>query len=245
MNIHIVMPAYNEGSGIEDFIKEIFSIKNENSLKVTVIDDCSTDKTIEALERLKKQFEEFTYFVNRTNLGHGPSTILAIRAGLQSGSEYVCTVDGDGQFPAKEIYNLINETAKNPNTIGEGVRKNRKEPVFRVIVTFTTRILVRINCGQSPRDANTPLRVYPAALLTNLVDGIPQESRIPNLKFSAIARTEGLNIIELGVNTRVRRGGDPLGSTWNQKRKNLPSRNFIKFCKESIFEWFEFSKRKT
>jgi dolichol-phosphate mannosyltransferase len=243
-SIHIVMPCYNEGEGIQGFIDEIFEEMKDTNFRVTVIDDYSQDQTSDILKLLKEKHDNFDFFTNIENLGHGKSTALAMRKGIESNSEIVCTVDGDGQFRGKDIASLIRESYSGDFDIIEGCRVERNEPLFRGVVTKSVKFLVYLSSGDSPTDANTPLRVYKREKLINLVDMLPEGTMIPNLFISRFSRQQKLRIKELNVISLPRRGHETVGTTWNQKHKLLPSKRFIKFCRSAILEWTKFSNRK-
>lgn len=243
-SIHIVMPCYNEGEGIQEFIDEIFKEMSDTKFRVTVIDDYSQDKTSVILKSLKKQYDNFEFFTNTENLGHGRTTALAIRKGLESNSEIVCTVDGDGQFRGEDIASLIQESHSGEYDIVEGCRVKRNDPLFRGVVTKSVKFLVFLSSGDTPTDANTPLRVYKREKLISLINLVPEGTMIPNLFISRLSRQQKLRIKEINVISLPRRGHDTLGSTWNQKHKLLPSKRFIKFCRSAILEWTKFSNRK-
>ena len=55
----IIIPVYNEEGSILKLIDEIYTYLNiyKNDFDLTIIDDCSNDKTAEILQNLKKKFQ--------------------------------------------------------------------------------------------------------------------------------------------------------------------------------------------
>ena len=241
--VHIVMPCFNEAEGIQEFIDEIYKELESIDFEITVIDDASQDKTAHTLSLLEKKYNTFHYFVNTKNMGHGMSTILAMNKGIESGSEIICTVDGDGQFLGKDIAIVISALRNEHYDVIEGCRVSRNEALFRRIVTRTVKWLVYLTVGAPPTDANTPLRAYRRDTLSMMLVKIPKETLIPNLFISALSRRLKVQIKEIDVTSLPRRGQEVLGSTWNQKTKLLPSRRFIRFCINASVEWIKFSTR--
>lgn len=236
MKIAIVMPAYNEAEGIYEFISEICESFEFHSLEIFVVNDLSTDATVEEIERLKNQ-AKITILTNSENSGHGRSTLTALRAGLGSGAEFVLSVDGDGQFLGGDLLNVALRLETGQFDIVEGARTNRSDPLFRKLTSFVTRGLVFLRCGVWPIDANTPLRCYEKGALGKLLDTIPAESQIPNLWISFQSRKGRYKISEMRVSSLERRGATSTGTMWGKGLKFIPSKRFIDFCRQATVEW--------
>jgi dolichol-phosphate mannosyltransferase len=235
--IAIVMPTFNEGHGIEVFVKQILGEFKGLSLKIIVVDDCSTDDSGIVLSRLVEQGYIQRLFSNESNLGHGPSTIKALRLGLESEAEFVLSVDSDGQFFAKDLLRLYSKISVSDLDLIEGIRTNRDEPTYRKIVSALTRLLVFLKCFKWPGDANTPLRIYRASTLGELLTPIPKHLLIPNIFFSINARRRDLRFEEIQVDFRERFGISSIGTTWGKATKSLPNRRFVKFCFRAVRQW--------
>lgn len=237
-----VMPAYNEADGIAEFLEEIvFHLGAGTS--VVVVDDTSTDGTGNVVRRLAQQGLPVTLVTNDVNLGHGPSTVKALRAGLVANPDVLVAVDGDGQFFGEDIARLVKLITSSDLDIVEGVRTQRGDPFFRRVASAVTRLLVRAKTSVPPLDANTPLRVYRPAALETLLERIPADAMTPNLLMSALARTSGHLVHEERVSSRVRRGAEAGGSTWQARHTELPSRRFIIFCAKAGVQWASLSRR--
>lgn len=139
--ISVVLPAHNEEGCIKELLLEIEKTVN-NPLELVVVDDGSTDKTLEILknyEIYKSQNTKKIVVLSR-RFGHQ----YALMAGLSNvakESELILTMDSDFQDDPHDIPFLL---AK----IGEGydcvyaVRKSRKEGLF---MNFLFRIFYRIH----------------------------------------------------------------------------------------------------
>jgi len=234
--IMVVMPAYNEGEGIGGFLDEIVQAFAGRRVRILVVDDASTDGTAAAVTTAREGGVPVEVLVNASNRGHGPSTIRALRSGLEEGADVVVAVDGDGQFLGQDIA-AVAECAMVEDVAVEGCRFDRSDPWFRRFVSSGTRLLVRTASGASPRDANTPLRAYPSPLLRSLLGRIPDDLATPNLIISALLRIDGHPIVEIPVRSLPRRGADATGSTWGRRARLLPTRRFISFCRRALTQW--------
>jgi dolichol-phosphate mannosyltransferase len=234
--IAVVMPAFNEAEGIVGFLEEIVQAFQEGQVSVLVVDDASTDGTAATVTAAAERGLPVRVVVNQPNRGHGPSTLRALRCGLDEGVDVVVAVDGDGQFLGTDIA-AVAVRAQAEGVPVEGCRFDRSDPWFRRLVSGVTRLLVRAASGTNPQDANTPLRAYPATLLQALLDRLSKDLVTPNLIISALLRRDGVTIIEMPVRSLPRRGSTAAGSTWGQRVHILPSRRFIMFCWRAFTQW--------
>jgi|688.fasta_scaffold532449_2 glycosyltransferase involved in cell wall biosynthesis len=226
----ITMPCFNEAEGLEGFIEELFSELDIYLVKIIIINDNSTDDTLFVINKLLSRFPKVICHTNKVNLGHGPSSVIGMRLALETQSEYILTIDGDGQFLPLEIKEFLQNESLSDFEVLEGVRKKRKDPYFRKIVTFLLRVMVYFSTKKFPSDANTPLRLYHRSTLEKLVTSIDPSSPTPNLRISILSRKLNLKIQQREFTSIVRRGHSQTGTTWKSKRDYLPSKRFLSFC---------------
>lgn len=236
----VVMPAFDEADGITGFLTEILDAFESVHVSIRIIDDCSSDGTAHGVAELASRGLPVHVTSNRANLGHGPSTVAALREGLASGAEVVVTVDGDGQFLGRDIAAVARAVVPGGRMVVEGVRTVRSDPLYRRVVSLGTRALVRVACGVTPEDANTPLRGYPREVLNGLLSRLPSEPMVPNLMISALTRADGIRVLQIPVRSMPRRGASTVGTSWGGIGRMLPSRRFIRFCRAAITDWRAF-----
>jgi|688.fasta_scaffold26855_7 dolichol-phosphate mannosyltransferase len=236
-SIVITMPIYNEEQGVGEFIDEIFSFLTSYKIVFIVVNDCSTDRTIEKIEELRQRGIEIQLLNNQHNVGHGMSTRRGLEEALNLKSDLIISVDGDGQFLGEEIAEIIKISIENPGCVVEGVRKNRSEPYYRKIVTNLTRVLVMTRTFKPVGDANTPLRAYPPVILRKILGLVPNKALIPNLFISVISRLMKIEVIERDVTSLSRRGQTSEGVTWGHTRRNVPPKRYVVFCLKAIRQW--------
>jgi dolichol-phosphate mannosyltransferase len=234
--IAICMPIFNEGSGITEFLNEIHDQFQSYKVAFYLIDDFSNDSTEVVLQELALRLP-ISYRRNERNLGHGPSTLRALKFALTSGSDFILAVDGDGQFHAHEMKLLAERTIQSQSDIGLGVRVRRNEPAYRKFTSWVTRLIVNIKAKGRTLDANTPLRFYPRHSLESLLVDLENDNPIPNLCISAKVRKSNFKIETLKVEFCARRGDVSESVSWGRSLFNLPSKRFLKFCFKSIRYW--------
>jgi glycosyltransferase involved in cell wall biosynthesis len=234
------MPAWNEAEGIKDFIIEINNSISSENVVFWVVDDFSTDDTAVEITNMGRLGIDVRLLRNHENIGHGPSTLRALKAGLDSGAEFILSVDGDGQFLGRDIEKILRALKTSECDVFEGVRIRRGEPNYRRFTSMMTRTLVWIRVREWVSDANTPLRVYRRDCLEVLLRNVPENSPIPNLFISALSRKRNLKIGSMVVLFGDRRGTQKTGTTWGKSKSYLPSRRFLKFCTRATSEWLKY-----
>jgi dolichol-phosphate mannosyltransferase len=234
--IAICMPAFNEEEGIGIFLQELYSAFEDQQVSFVVVDDCSTDHTVRKLQELSRENFPVNIFSNLQNRGHGYSTVKALREALNTNPDLVIAVDGDGQFFPEDIRIAADSLVSGVEVV-EGVRSNRKDPLFRRFVSRVTRTLIFLRSGTLPLDANTPLRIYNPETLEMLIGLVPKETPVPNLFISSITRKRKISYREILVRSRDRLGSETTGSTWGRSPNWLPSRSFVRFVFSAVRSW--------
>ena len=231
------MPSFKEADGIVEFLREISQSFADYEATLLVVDDHSPDSTVEVVEKLARDLGRIVVLPQQRNRGHGPSTLIALKAGLELAPEVIIATDGDGQISGQDLRKLCDAVLLSEISYAEGIRTCRSDPWFRRVVSATTRSLIWVRSGKMVRDANTPFRAYRPNQLSQILNHLPSESAIPNLVISALVRSWSWNVGEVQVVSRTRRGNSTDGSTWNQKNPLLPSSYFLRFCLQAIKEW--------
>ena len=224
--VAVAIPAYNEADGIGGFLQEVDRALSPHveELILVVVDDASTDETASVLEQTRGTLTgRLEPVISPVNRGHGPSLMAAYRRALSFGPDYVLQVDGDGQFHGSDLRRVLVLLRDDAHAVG-GVRRFRQDPWFRMIMTRLVRGYVHRSFGVLARDANCPLRGYDAAVLSDLLQVLPDDALVPNLYLTVVASRRGLALLEVDVSHRVRRGRTAEGSGLGRSRSPIPWR---------------------
>lgn len=212
--VAVAVPAFNESGGIGEFLAEIDTTlsRETSTLTLVVVDDASTDGTASVIEALSPSVSAEVKLVRlETNSGHGPALMRAYREALAVKPDFVIAVDGDGQFLGSDLRRVL--ALLRDTDLGVcGVRRFRYDPWVRMVMTRALRWFVSGAFGVPTRDANCPLRGYPAPLLSRLLEHVPDRALVPNLELTILAAVHGMSLVEVDVTHRVRRGGRATGT---------------------------------
>jgi dolichol-phosphate mannosyltransferase len=103
--VSIVIPSYNEEDNINALVDRLVPILSHYSdYEILLVDDGSTDNTLEIIQRLSEQNDKVKYLSFSRNFGHQ----MALKAGLDhvTGDCVIC-MDADLQHPPELIGQLI------------------------------------------------------------------------------------------------------------------------------------------
>jgi dolichyl-phosphate beta-glucosyltransferase len=140
----VVVPAYNEAERIVPFLKELLEFKAGNSYcrEILLVNDGSTDSTLEVLERFKPKIKVVSYKKNR---GKG----YAVKQGMLAASqEAIVFMDADGSTRADQLPKMVKALEEFPFVTGTRKRKESvivyKQPFGRKIASAVFNFLVRL-----------------------------------------------------------------------------------------------------
>lgn len=139
--VSILIPAFNEEQSLPQVIRETYDFLKNRSFdgEVLVLDDKSSDRTLEVLKQLQAQYREMRFFSHPRNLGVGQALQTL---GRNARKEYCFFLPADGQVKASELDKFL------PHLEGAdlivGYRKIRADSPARKILS---RIFNRIFAG--------------------------------------------------------------------------------------------------
>ena len=208
IDILLLIPCFNEEENIEHILEHLRDVKqnlqkrSEFNLEILIINDGSTDRTIQILEK-NNQDSLFTIINFKENKGYGYTLINGFKYAKEMKFSWIISIDMDGQHEPKCLYKFIELILTNPpEQIISGSRYKNSDLFWQnpwkdrfLVNTIITGILNTI--GFSITDAFCGLKAYECNAINDLdlqINGyeIPIEIWIKSIK-------KGYKIVEVGV----------------------------------------------
>lgn len=124
---------------------------------------------------------------------------------LAGGADYIFQTDSDGQTLPEEFAAFWNLREQYDMVIGW--RKARQDGCFRVVVTKTLKLVIKLCFGVNITDANTPFRLMKATTLKKYIRLIPENFNLSNVILSVIYAKKGCRVKYIPITFRPRQGG--------------------------------------
>lgn len=237
MKLVVQIPCLNEETTLPLVLQSIPGhIKGISEIIVLVIDDGSSDKTVEVARQ-----HGVKHFVRHArNQGLGRSFHDGIQAALALGADIVVNTDGDNQYPQERIADLVQPILQGRADIVIGDRQTDKIAHF----SFAKKILQRLGSAVVNRAAGTRL--------PDAVSGFRAYSRESLFRLNTVTRfsyctetiiqagNKGLSIASIPIETNPKlRESRLFGSTSEHVRKSaiIIIRAFIMYKPYVIFGW--------
>ena len=208
IDILLLIPCFNEEENIEHILEHLRHVKqnslkrSEFNLKILVINDGSTDRTKQILEKNNNN-SLFTIVNFKDNKGYGYTLIKGFRYAKEMKFSWIISFDMDGQHEPTYLYKFIDLILEKPSEqIISGSRYKNSDHFWQkpwkdrfLVNAIITGILNTI--GFSITDAFCGLKAYECNAINDLelkINGyeISIEIWIKSLK-------KGLSILEKGV----------------------------------------------
>lgn len=160
MKLIIQIPCYNEEKTLPQVLADIpKKIHGVDIIETQVIDDGSTDKTLEVARNLGVNH----ILTNGTNKGLAYSFKVGINNAINLGADYLVNTDGDNQYQGKDIKKLVETAISKRADLVVGCRPIMNHPEFSLIKkylqVFGSWILRKIS-KTDIKDAASGFRVY-------------------------------------------------------------------------------------
>ena len=147
IKLSIIIPVYNEEKTINEVINQVLKVSLNNIKKeIIIVDDFSTDKTRETLDKIKS--DSIKIFYHQKNMGKGS----AIRTALKHATgEIILIQDADLEYSPEDYPKLISPILDKKTKAVYGTRlsyiKSHKRNMYRLhyfgnwVLTLITNLL--------------------------------------------------------------------------------------------------------
>ncbi|MGJ8648588.1 MAG: glycosyltransferase family 2 protein [Marinomonas colpomeniae] len=165
----IVIPVYNHEAAIENTLNQVLKY----GYPVVLVNDGSSDKCKNILEKLTQKHRETIYLVQLdVNKGKGGAVKAGMRFLLAQDFSHALQVDADGQHNISDLPFFIKAAEKEPNSLVCGVPiYDSSVPKHRYYSRYLTHVWVWINTlSFDIKDSMCGFRVYPLDQICKQID---------------------------------------------------------------------------
>ncbi|MHC4306225.1 MAG: glycosyltransferase family 2 protein [Planctomycetota bacterium] len=208
--LSIVAAAHNEQDNVGCLVVEIHAALDPSGIdyEVIVVDDGSTDRTLELLEQLLVDHPRLRVIrlLNTPGVsGRGSGQSAAFHAGIRASmGKLVALIDGDCQNDPTDIPSMVERITGGGADMVQGDRSaQRRDGLVRRISSWVGRFFRRLLLGDTIRDTGCSLRVMRRAVALAL----PLEFRGTHRFIPFMARQLGFRVVEMPVRHRARTAG--------------------------------------
>lgn len=204
MKLVIQIPCYNEEQSLPVTLRDLPKhIDGIDEIEILVIDDGSTDKTVEVANELGVD-EVISLGANK---GLANAFVAGINKALDMGADIIVNTDADNQYDASYIKDIVKPLLENKADIVIGARPvsdikhfSRLKKILQKLGSFVMRCVSKTDV----KDAPSGFRAFSrnAALQLNVFDNYTY-----TLETIIQAKAKGLVIesVEVGVNPELRK----------------------------------------
>ncbi len=159
MKILVVIPAFNEEATIAGVVRAAKELIHD----VMVIDDGSEDTTT-----FTAMMEGAMVHRLKDNMGKGEALKAAFEYAVQTGYDWVITLDGDGQHDPRDIANFIPLFDDYDLILGNRTSDADRAAVLRRIASLLLNIAVSVVSWKRIYDSQIGFRAYSRRLLESV-----------------------------------------------------------------------------
>ena len=209
----VVMPVYNEqeaiGSVLEKWAKALDALGVDYAIRP--YNDGSKDDSLTVMKSVEEHLPRVEVR-DKKNGGHGNTILKGYREAAADGFDWVFQIDSDDEMGPEKFVELWAKRADYDFLIG--IRDGRIQQLPRKVISFVSRLCVRIFYGKSVWDVNTPYRLMRVLAFKDFYQAIPLTTFAPNVILSGLAARHKLRCYEIRVPQHDRTTGEVSIKKW-------------------------------
>jgi glycosyltransferase involved in cell wall biosynthesis len=199
--VSVVVPAFNEAESLPELLQSVGAVldREGRDWEMIVVDDGSTDDTVDVLKRLRSENPRLRFKSFLRNYGKSP----ALAVGFQEAEgDRIVTMDADLQDDPEEIPLLLAKLDEGWDLVS-GWKKVRRDPLSKTMPSKLFNRVTSMVSGVRLHDFNCGLKAYRG----HVARGLPVYGELHRF-LPALAHWQGLRVTEMPVRHHPRKYGD-------------------------------------
>ncbi len=214
LDVSIVIAVRDEEDCIEPLIKEIAEVLADwdKTFEVILIDDGSTDRTLELILQLKKTYS----FIRCYSLPKPQSKTAGLLVGFKNArGQLIVTWDGDLQNDPRDLPTVVQ--AAGPGILVCGARPKRADTFLKRRASKIANYVRRRVLADDAVDSGCGVKVFPR----EAIECIPPIRGVHRF-FASVLKVQGYRIVNVPINDRQRTLGETKYGNLDRLRRTLP-----------------------
>lgn len=209
----VVMPVYNEEAAIGGVLEKWVAELDRLGIDYTIrpYNDGSKDGSLAVMREIAAKHSRVDVR-DKPNGGHGNTILTGYREAAANGFDWVFQVDSDDEMGPEKFGELWAERRDKDFLVG--IRDGRRQPLARKVISFVSRLCVRLFYGKGVWDVNTPYRLMRVSAFKGFYNAIPLTTFAPNVILSGLAARHNLRSHEIRVPQHDRMTGEVSIKKW-------------------------------
>jgi len=143
--VSVVVPVYNGSESLPELADRLERVleSRQGGFELIMVDDGSSDRSWETIEKLSSEREWVKGFSLMRNYGQHNALLCGIRA---AGYSVTVTIDDDLQNPPEEIPALLRELSPGTDVV-YGTPEHEKHTLWRVVASALTKLVLKKSMG--------------------------------------------------------------------------------------------------
>ncbi len=224
MKYSVIIPLKNEESNIGELVQELEPVMERlgNQWELICVDDGSTDRTRDVLQKLSKEKPYMRPIFFKKNYGQSSAFDAGFRAAK---GEFLITLDGDRQNDPTDIPNLLKLIPSCDLVCG--IRQKRKDTLSKRMVSKAANAVRKWLCDDGVQDSGCSLKVFRRECFNKIKMFNGMHRFLP-----ALFVIEGFRIKEIPVNHRERVKGKSNYNIFNRSFNTLADLWAVRWMKK-------------
>lgn len=213
MELSLVVPAYNERDNLAPLLAEITAALSGTSYEVIIVDDGSSDGSLDALKALRRQYAELRVIAFERNAGQTAAFAAGFRAAR---APIVVTLDADLQNDPADIPKIVDTLQRSGATAVAGYRAARRDTAWKRLQSRIANGVRNHLNGEVIRDTGCSLKAFRIEAVKDLPLFTGMHRFLPTL-----IKMRGGTVTEVAVGHRPRKYGVTKYGMWNRVLRSL------------------------